>query len=109
MTYTEAEARERLEEAIYFTQTANMGTTPDQLLDDYRDAVLRSAAEKAEAAIERVRALHVPARGGRSGWNPDDDDTPGAYGHIANACEECGSQDLAVSWPCPTIQALEDQ
>lgn len=64
-------------------------------------------AGRAEAAIERVRALHIPARGGRSGYNPDDDDTPGAYGHIASACEECGSQDLAVRWPCPTIQALE--
>lgn len=42
MTYTEAEARERLHEAIYFAMTANMGTTPDQLIDDYRDAVLRS-------------------------------------------------------------------
>jgi hypothetical protein len=64
-------------------------------------------AEQAEAKLERVRALHFPARGGRSGWNPDDDDTPGAYGHISSACEECGSQDLAVRWPCPTIQALE--
>lgn len=71
-------------------------------------AELRQRAEKAEAAIERVRALHVPARGGRSGYQPDDDDTPGAYGHIASACEECGSQDLAVRWPCPTIQALEE-
>jgi hypothetical protein len=63
----------------------------------------------ARAAIARVRALHVPDPRGRSGFHPDDDDTPGAYGEIASACQECGSSDLAVRWPCPTIQAIDGQ
>lgn len=45
MTITEAEARERMLDAINFTETANMGATPAQLLDAYRDAVLHAAAE----------------------------------------------------------------
>jgi alkylation response protein AidB-like acyl-CoA dehydrogenase len=61
----------------------------------------------ARAAIARVRALHAPDPRGRSGFHPDDDDTPGSYGRIASACQECGSSDLAVRWPCPTIQALD--
>lgn len=52
-------------------------------------------------ADKRQVARHHPER--RSGYQPDDDDTPGAYGIISQACAECGSQDLAVHWPCPTL------
>lgn len=74
--------------------------------DDYGKE-LKAERDAALATLARVRELHRPARGGRSGWNPDDDDTPGAYGHIESACEECGSQDMAVRWPCPTVQAID--
>ncbi|WP_435110143.1 hypothetical protein [Nocardiopsis synnemataformans] len=57
-------------------------------------------------AVARIREIHKPDLSSRSGWNPDDDDTPGAYGQIERACQECGSQDMAVRWPCPTIRAL---
>lgn len=66
-----------------------------------------AAAERTQAAIDQVRALHQPDPDGRSGYKPDDDDTPGAYGDIAQACQECGSGDLAVRWPCPTILTLD--
>jgi hypothetical protein len=70
-------------------------------------ATNETAAAKAQATIARVRALHQPDPNGRSGYKPDDDDTPGAYGDIAQACQECGSSDLAIRWPCPTILALD--
>lgn len=66
---------------------------------------LRERAEQAEAAIARVRALHRPVEG--LGYGPDDDDTPGAYGDIAQVCSSCGtSGEHGVRWPCPTIAAL---
>lgn len=37
----------------------------------------------------------------RSGWRG-----PGDYGSIDPACAECGSTDLAVPWPCPTLLDL---
>jgi hypothetical protein len=39
----------------------------------------------------------------RTGYEPDDDDTPHAYGSISRACKECGSSDLAVRSPCKTL------
>lgn len=80
------------------------------LVDEMISTVGAAEAKEreAQAAIERVRALHQPDPDGRSGYQPDDDDTPGAYGDIAQACKECGSSDLAVRWPCPTILALDD-
>lgn len=68
-----------------------------------------AAAAKAQEAITRVRALHQPDPDGRTGYQPDDDDTPGAYGGIAQACQECGSSDQAVRWPCPTLRAIDPQ
>ncbi|WP_224274030.1 hypothetical protein [Streptomyces sp. LS1784] len=59
----------------------------------------------AEARIAAVRALHQPVTG-YTGWGPDDDPTPGAYGPISQACTTCGSEDDAVRWPCGTIRAL---
>jgi hypothetical protein len=56
VTRSEAEARSRLEEAIYFAMAANMGTTPDELLDDYRDAVLREAADRLQARGNQIAA-----------------------------------------------------
>jgi len=50
-------------------------------------------AEKAEAAIARVRARHVKALG-------------------TDACEECSSWSLyrkVVPWPCATIRALDGE
>lgn len=63
----------------------------------------RQRAEQAEAAIDRVRALHRPVEG--LGYGSDDD--PGAYGDIAQVCSSCGtSGEHGVRWPCPTIAAL---
>jgi hypothetical protein len=59
----------------------------------------------AEVAAKR-QIIELHGHEERSGWRPDDDDTPGAYGTIEQACMECGSQDLAVRWPCPTIRLL---
>ncbi|MFG2913326.1 hypothetical protein ACGF0D_10605 [Kitasatospora sp. NPDC048298] len=67
---------------------------------------LIARAEQAEARIAAVRALHQPATG-YTGWGPDDDDTPGAYGPISQACSACGSEDNAVRYPCGTIRALD--
>ncbi|MFJ9799875.1 hypothetical protein [Streptomyces sp. NPDC101145] len=67
---------------------------------------LRTRVAELEAALDRVRALHQPTPG--AGFGPDDDPTPGAYGHIAQACTSCGTADeFAVRWPCPTIRALD--
>jgi hypothetical protein len=68
---------------------------------------LDQGREELFARIAQVRALHQPDPDGRTGYQPDADDTPGAYGDIAQACRECGSSDLAVRWPCPTILALD--
>jgi hypothetical protein len=70
-------------------------------------AALRTRAERAEAALDRVRALHRPAEG--LGYDSDEDDTPGSYGHIAQACTTCGTTDeYAVRWPCGTLRALDE-
>ncbi|MFE0808183.1 hypothetical protein ACFW34_11955 [Streptomyces sp. NPDC058848] len=72
-----------------------------------RTTTLRKRAERAEAAIGRVRALHQPAQG--LGYDSDEDDTPGSYGQIAQACTTCGTTDeYAVRWPCDTIRALDE-
>lgn len=52
------------------------------------------------------RLIELHGHEPRSGWYPDEDDTPGAYGSIERACMTCGSQDLAQRWPCPTIRLL---
>ncbi|MEU4256297.1 hypothetical protein AB0B42_00545 [Streptomyces fradiae] len=86
-----------LEQALADADTTQLHT------DGACEAVQR--AETAEAARDRVRALHQPTPG--VGFGPDDDPTPGAYGDIAQACTSCGTADeFAVRWPCPTIRAL---
>lgn len=58
----------------------------------------RERAEKAEAAIERVRALHVPVERGY---------LPGDLG-----CQECGisyDSEVWTHWPCDTIKALDGE
>ncbi|MFE0819139.1 hypothetical protein [Streptomyces sp. NPDC058847] len=83
----------------------------DRITDDPGEPCDRDSqyerAERAEAAIGRVRALHQPAQG--LGYDSDEDDTPGSYGQIAQACTTCGTTDeYAVRWPCDTIRALDE-
>jgi len=49
-------------------------------------------ANKAEEAIERVRELHVPKE-------------------YENTCKTCDKTDMGVTvpYPCPTIQALDNE
>lgn len=64
---------------------------------------MRERAESAEAAIERVRALH--RNGGSSQGRTDE-----GYGYIKNCCETCGEfGEYGVEWPCPTIAALDKE
>lgn len=61
---------------------------------------------EARAALERVRELHRPTEG--LGYDSDEDDTPGSYGHIAQVCTSCGTaSEYGVRWPCPTIRAID--
>ncbi|MEU1284940.1 hypothetical protein [Kitasatospora sp. NPDC005856] len=64
-------------------------------------------AEQAEGRIAAIRELHQPVTG-YTGWGPDDDPTPGAYGAISQACSACGSEDNAIRWPCATVRALDN-
>lgn len=66
----------------------------------------RARVNELETVHAAVRALHQPTNG-RTGWDPDEDDTPNAYGPIARACTSCGSNDLAVRYPCDTLRALD--
>jgi hypothetical protein len=66
---------------------------------DTHAAVAR--ASKAEAALDRVRALHQPVKG--LGYRAG-----GSYGHIEQACTTCGtSGEYAIPWPCDTIRAID--
>lgn len=56
--------------------------------------------ERLLEAIAAVSALHRPVTD-RTGW-----DGKGGYDDVTPACAACGSDDNAVSWPCPTMQAL---
>lgn len=59
------------------------------------------------AADRKLLAGHKPVQG--SGFNPDDDDTPGAYGDIASACASCGTYDeYAVRFPCHVVLTLAE-
>lgn len=61
-------------------------------------------AEKAEAALERVKALHYDA-GESQGYTPE---VRGGYGMIPHCCASCGSfGEYGTPWPCETIQAIE--
>ena len=51
-------------------------------------SALRNRAERAEAAIERVRELHRQS-------------------HFSNECIECAPGGTYY-WPCPTVEALAD-
>ena len=51
-------------------------------------SALRARAERAEAAIERVRELHQQS-------------------HFSNDCIECAPGGTYY-WPCPTVEALAD-
>ncbi|MFB7672907.1 hypothetical protein ACFC26_16015 [Kitasatospora purpeofusca] len=86
------------------------GHTTDQKYETIRSLTFNELrgddrAEQAEARITAARALHQPATG-YTGWGPDDDSSPGAYGSVSQACSTCGSEDDAVRWPCATIRAL---
>lgn len=49
-------------------------------------------ADRAEAALERVKKLHAEI----------------GYPEYMTTCDHCyGPHDQAVDWPCPTIQAIE--
>ena len=71
----------------------------EQLAADLRTQVIteQKAAEQAEAAIERVRALHAPGRDWS--WKPFGCEHHGAH---AQPCAHCG-----VCSPCPTLPALD--
>jgi hypothetical protein len=58
------------------------------------------ALRKADAQVERVRALHVRVQDGIAGQGPRSNWSP-TYG-----CGECSTEDVRVAWPCPTIAAL---
>jgi hypothetical protein len=84
---------------------------PRALLDTYAaelwvttlsERPLEEFAPKAFAALRAVLDLHRPVHDERTGW----DSQAGGYGTISPACESCGSNDLAVAWPCPTMQAI---
>ncbi|WP_049569097.1 hypothetical protein [Streptomyces sp. SBT349] len=47
-------ARERLLDAVSFTEAANWGTTPNALLNAYRAEVLRDAAEHATVTARQL-------------------------------------------------------
>lgn len=73
------------------------------LADVIRDRMDTGGLSKQAAArqvVEAVLLLHVPTDE-RSGWV-----APGEYESMPSACEQCGSQDLAVVWPCPTLVAV---
>lgn len=75
--------------------------------DDWRAAAYQARRERdvALAHLASVRDLHQPVEG--LGYDCDEDDTPGSYGHIAQVCTECGkANEYGVRWPCPTVQAL---
>lgn len=66
--------------------------------------ILGALAEQAEDARDRVRALHQPT----DGMGYDSDDHPGRYGDMTRVCTACGTSDeYAVRWPCPTIEAID--
>lgn len=68
-------------------------------------ANMRRRLGEQDAAVARIRELHVAVEG--LGYDCDEDDTPGSYGYIARVCSECGtSNKYGVRWPCSTIQAL---
>ena len=69
-----------------------------------RAVELSKRAEKAEAAIERVKALHHDA-GESQGYTPE---VRGGYGTIPHCCASCGTfGEYGTPWPCETIQAIQ--
>ena len=59
------------------------------------------------AADRKLLASHQPMAG--IGYEPDDDDTPGAYGDIARACSSCGTvNEYAVHFPCHVVRTLAE-
>jgi hypothetical protein len=50
--------RERLLDVISFTECANQGTTPDALLDAYRNQVLTEGAELVRTWHDRLPGEH---------------------------------------------------
>jgi hypothetical protein len=77
------------------------GQTPEQRLA-HAQRILDAYTEitQAEDRIAAVRALHVPVED-RTGWTAS-----GEYESIIPACQDCGSEDYAVAWPCSTLRAL---
>lgn len=75
-------------------------------IDARGDAAFIGRAEKAEAALERVKALHHDA-GESQGYTPD---VRGGYGMIPHCCASCGTfGEYGEQWPCATIQAIEGE
>ena len=59
------------------------------------------------AADRKILAMHQPVEG--VGFDPDDDDTPGAYGTVSSACSCCGTPDeYAARFPCGTVRAIAE-
>lgn len=78
----------------------------DQQVAEQRGRAVRAEmrAERAEAALERVKALHHDA-GESQGYTPE---VRGGYGTIPHCCASCGTfGEYGEPWPCATIQAIE--
>lgn len=105
-------ARRRADCRVTAAQLEAERHTTSRVWDKYD--LMKARAEKAEAGrdivrarLESVRALHRPTEG--IGYDCDEDDVPGSYGHIAQVCTECGIPgEYGVRWPCPTVQSLDD-
>ncbi|MFE1767231.1 DUF6221 family protein [Streptomyces angustmyceticus] len=70
-------------------------------LNDPESVLQRCAADR------KLLASHQPAEG--VGYDPDNDDTPGAYGEIASACSSCGTLgEYAVRFPCHVVRTLAE-
>ncbi|MFB7845486.1 hypothetical protein ACFC34_00420 [Streptomyces sp. NPDC056053] len=122
---------DRAQQLLRLVDRARRGTALPAELDQLADGITEQAArittlehvaagnrkhvaaivpelERAQDTIARARALHQPTEG--LGFGCDEDDTPGSYGDIAQACTSCGTAgEYGVRWPCPTIRALAEQ
>jgi hypothetical protein len=115
--YDDRDRHARLRSRVQAAAEEARGGIRDWLIDALADSAdprepstartFREQAARAEAAIARVRAIHQPTEG--LGYDSDEDDTPGSYGDIAQACTTCGtSGEYGIRWPCPTIRALDE-
>lgn len=101
---TERIAREAADAHFHFDARDDhfvaRGLRSDQIVrhiirQDPKATLIRCAADRKIVGLHRTDD--------RSGWLPDH-----SYGEIDPACSTCGSQDLAVEWPCDTLRAIAE-